>query len=148
MGRTARQIGLSGRAVVFESLKKRWRGVFRAVPVQPKPLDTLDMVHGIREAQRRGGCSPRCCGSSAGCGRRRHPREGGSRRVEGEATGEVRLDGRETTSSSPAEPAQPAIYRAGSSLRRRLRPTWVATQAPMGGPCPAPSRASGEYRVK
>jgi endogenous inhibitor of DNA gyrase (YacG/DUF329 family) len=60
MGRTARQIGLSGRAVVFESLKKRWRGVFRAVPVQPKPLDTLDMVHGIREAQRRGGCSPRC----------------------------------------------------------------------------------------
>jgi hypothetical protein len=54
MGRTARQIGLSGRAVVFESLKKRWRGVFRAVPVQPKPLDTLDMVHGIREAQRHG----------------------------------------------------------------------------------------------
>ena len=40
--------------VVFESLKKRRRGVFRAVPVPPELLDTLDMVHGIREAQRRG----------------------------------------------------------------------------------------------
>ncbi len=118
---TARQIDLSGRVVVFESLKKRRRGVFRAVPVPPELLDTLDMVHGIREAQRRGGCSRRCCGSSAGCGRRRHPRAGGSRRVEGEATGEVRLDGRETTSSSPAEPAQPAIYRAGSMAS----PHWV-----------------------
>ena len=50
--RTARQIDLSGRVVVFESLKKRRRGVFRAVPVPPELLDTLDMVHGIREAQR------------------------------------------------------------------------------------------------
>jgi hypothetical protein len=33
-------------------LKKRRRGVFRAVPVPPELLDTLDMVHGIREAQR------------------------------------------------------------------------------------------------
>ena len=54
MGRTARQIDLSGRAVVFESLKKRRRGIFRAVPVPPELLDTLDLVHGIREAQRRG----------------------------------------------------------------------------------------------
>ena len=50
--RTARQIDLSGRAVVFESLKERRRGVFRAVPVPPELLGTLDMVHGIREAQR------------------------------------------------------------------------------------------------
>ncbi len=49
---TARQVDLSGRVVVFESLKKRRRGVFRAVPVPPELLDTLDMVHGIREAQR------------------------------------------------------------------------------------------------
>ncbi len=28
--------------------------MFRAVPVSPELLDTLDMVHGIREAQRRG----------------------------------------------------------------------------------------------
>ena len=37
---TARQIDLSGRVVVFESLKKRRRGVFRAVPVPPELLDT------------------------------------------------------------------------------------------------------------
>jgi integrase/recombinase XerD len=51
---TAQQIDLSGRVVVFESLKKRRRGVFRAVPVPPELLDALDLVHGVREAQRRG----------------------------------------------------------------------------------------------
>src|SRR3954452_17180811 len=51
---TVQQIDLSGRVVVFESLKKRKRGVFRAVSVPPELLDTLDMVHGLREAQRRG----------------------------------------------------------------------------------------------
>src|SRR3954454_19932624 len=51
---TPQQIDLSGRVVVFESLKKRKRRVFRAVPVPPELLDTLDMVHGIREPQRRG----------------------------------------------------------------------------------------------
>ena len=129
---TARQIDLSGRVVVFESLKKRQRGVFRAVPVPPELLDTLDMVHGIREAQRRGGCSPRCCGSSAGCGRRRRRCEGSSRRTEREATGGVRLDGRRPTSSSPAAPA---IHWAGR-LRRPLRPHWIATQGPTDGFCP------------
>ena len=38
--RTARQIDLSGRVVVFESLKKRRRGIFRVVPVPPELLDT------------------------------------------------------------------------------------------------------------
>ena len=42
MGRTARQVGLSGRVVMFESLKKRRRGVFRVVSVLPELLDTLD----------------------------------------------------------------------------------------------------------
>ena len=51
---TARQIDLSGRVVVIESLKNRRRGVYRAVPVPSELLDTLDMVHGLREAQRRG----------------------------------------------------------------------------------------------
>jgi integrase/recombinase XerD len=51
---TAQQINLSGRVVVFESLKKRRKGVYRAVPVPPELLDALDLVHGIREAQRRG----------------------------------------------------------------------------------------------
>jgi len=50
---TAQQIDLSGRVVVFESLKKRRRGIYRAVPVPPELLDALDLVHGIREAQRR-----------------------------------------------------------------------------------------------
>ncbi len=60
--RTSQQIDLSGRVVVFESLKRRRRGVFRTVP--PELLDTLDMVHGIREAQRRGQAE-RCCGRGA-----------------------------------------------------------------------------------
>ena len=51
---TPQQIDLSGRVVVFESLKKRRKGVYRAVPVPPELLDALDLVHGIREAQRRG----------------------------------------------------------------------------------------------
>src|SRR5215207_10956525 len=49
---TARQIDLSDRVVVFESLKKRRRGVFRAVPVPPELLDALDMVHGILRSYR------------------------------------------------------------------------------------------------
>jgi integrase len=51
---TAGSIDLSGRVVVFESLKKRRRDVYRALPVPPALLDMLDLVHGIREAQRRG----------------------------------------------------------------------------------------------
>src|SRR6478736_9467962 len=50
---TAERIDLSGRVIVFESLKKRRKGVFRTVPVPPELLDALDLVHGIREAQRR-----------------------------------------------------------------------------------------------
>ena len=51
---TAELIDLSGRVLVFESLKKRRTGVFRAVPVPPELLDALDLVHGIREAKQRG----------------------------------------------------------------------------------------------
>ena len=51
---TPQQIDLSGKVIIFESLKKRRRGVFRVVPVPPELLDTLDMVHGIREAQKKG----------------------------------------------------------------------------------------------
>jgi len=38
---TSESIDLSGRAVMFESLKKRRRGIYRAVPV---PITLLDMV--------------------------------------------------------------------------------------------------------
>ena len=40
--------------IVIESLKKRKAGVHRQVPVPPELLDTLDMVHGIREIQKKG----------------------------------------------------------------------------------------------
>jgi Phage integrase family len=38
---------------IIESLKKRRRNVYRAVPVPGTLIDQLDMVHGIREAQKR-----------------------------------------------------------------------------------------------
>lgn len=40
-------------AIVFESLKKRKRGVYRAVPVPPKVLDMLEMVHGLKDKKKR-----------------------------------------------------------------------------------------------
>jgi len=51
---TPERVDLTGKALVIESLKKRRRGVYRAVPVPPGLLDQLDLVHGVREAQRRG----------------------------------------------------------------------------------------------
>jgi integrase len=70
---TAQQIDLSGRVVVFESLKKRRSGVYRAVPVPPELLDALDLVHGLREAQRRGrrGDRPQLALAMAECRLRR-----------------------------------------------------------------------------
>lgn len=49
---TADRIDLEAGTIVFESLKKRRRGVYRAVPVPAPVLEALDLVHGIREAQR------------------------------------------------------------------------------------------------
>ena len=51
---TPERVDLPGQALVFETLKKRRRGVYRAVPVPPGLLDQLDLVHGVREAQKRG----------------------------------------------------------------------------------------------
>src|SRR5689334_21283580 len=48
---TPEHVDLPGKAVVFETLKKRRRGVYRAVPVPP---GLLDLVHGLREALKRG----------------------------------------------------------------------------------------------
>lgn len=50
---TGRRIDLPGQRVVFETLKKRRKGVFRAVPLSTSSLDTLDMVHGLTEAAQR-----------------------------------------------------------------------------------------------
>jgi integrase/recombinase XerD len=48
---TADRIDLAEGMIVFESLKKRKKGVYRAVPVPPALLDALNLVHNVREAQ-------------------------------------------------------------------------------------------------
>ena len=48
---TADRVDLTANLIMLESLKKRRRGVYRAIPVPPPFLDVLDLVHGIREAQ-------------------------------------------------------------------------------------------------
>ena len=50
---TPRRVDLANQAIVFETLKKRRSGVYRAVPVPEEYLDTLDMVHGLRERLKR-----------------------------------------------------------------------------------------------
>jgi len=49
---TADRVDLSAGVIVLESLKKRRDGIYRAVPVPPEVLDALELVHGIRAAQR------------------------------------------------------------------------------------------------
>lgn len=44
---TAESIDFQAGVIVFESLKKRKRGIYRAVPVPPRHLDALNLVHGI-----------------------------------------------------------------------------------------------------
>ena len=51
---TVDRVDLAAGTLVFESLKKRRTGIYRAVPVPPALLETLDMVHGVRELQNRG----------------------------------------------------------------------------------------------
>lgn len=50
---TADRVDLNDGVLVFESLKKRRKGVFRAIPVPPAFLTTLDQVHDLRTARRR-----------------------------------------------------------------------------------------------
>ena len=50
---TPASVDLSGKTIVFETLKKRRRGVYRAVPVPEEVLDTLNMVHGLQGAGKR-----------------------------------------------------------------------------------------------
>lgn len=52
---TMDRVDLAGGVLVFATLKKRQNGIYRAVPVPPSLLEALDLVHGIREAQRRRG---------------------------------------------------------------------------------------------
>ena len=50
---TADRVDMKDRRMIFENLKKRKRGVFRPVPVPPAFLDTSDLVHNVRAAQKR-----------------------------------------------------------------------------------------------
>lgn len=52
---TTYRVDLSAGVLVFETLKKRRSGVYRAVPVHHVLLEALDLVHGIRELQPRRG---------------------------------------------------------------------------------------------
>jgi integrase/recombinase XerD len=52
---TADRVDLAAGVLVFESLKKRRRGLYRAVPVPPALLEALDLVHGLRELHARRG---------------------------------------------------------------------------------------------
>lgn len=53
IGLTADRIELKDRRIVFKNLKKRRKLVYRPVPVPLEFLDTLNLVHNIRAAQRR-----------------------------------------------------------------------------------------------
>lgn len=50
---TADRIDLAEGVIVFETLKKRKKGVYRGVPVPPAFLDMLNMVHDLKAAQKR-----------------------------------------------------------------------------------------------
>ncbi len=50
---TADKIDLSEQTVIFRTLKKRSKVLYRGVPVPSNYLDSLDMVHCIKEAQRK-----------------------------------------------------------------------------------------------
>jgi len=50
---TADRVDLRADLIVFETLKKRRAGVYRAVPVPHTLVDMLDLVHGLRALQGR-----------------------------------------------------------------------------------------------
>jgi integrase/recombinase XerD len=50
---TVDRIDISDGVLIFESLKKRRRGIFRAVPVPPHLLKTISFVHSIETLQQR-----------------------------------------------------------------------------------------------
>lgn len=46
-------VDMDNKALTFQTLKKRRKDVYRAIPVPAQLLDTLDLVHGIRDGQTR-----------------------------------------------------------------------------------------------
>lgn len=49
---TTENIDLSEKTIVFKTLKQRNKVKYRAIPVPESVLDALELVHGIRKAQR------------------------------------------------------------------------------------------------
>lgn len=49
---TADRVDLSDEVIIIQTLKKRASGIYRAVPLPGDVFETLDLVHGIRDAQR------------------------------------------------------------------------------------------------
>jgi integrase/recombinase XerD len=45
---TADRVDINDGVLIFESLKKRRKGIYRAIPVPPAFLDMLDLVHNLR----------------------------------------------------------------------------------------------------
>jgi len=52
LGLVPKRVALDECRIVLRSLKKRREDVYRAVPVPPEYIDTLDMVHRIRKSQK------------------------------------------------------------------------------------------------
>jgi integrase len=52
---TVDRVDLAAGLLIFESLKKRRPGVYRAVPVPPALLDALDLGHSLRELKAKRG---------------------------------------------------------------------------------------------
>ncbi len=52
---TAARIDLANQSVIFETLKRRQKGKFRTVPLPPEVIDMLDLVHGLRQLQKKNG---------------------------------------------------------------------------------------------
>ena len=51
---TSDRVDFDDGVIVLESLKKRQKGIYRAVPVPPRLLDMLELVHSIRATQEGG----------------------------------------------------------------------------------------------
>jgi len=50
---TPKRIEIRSRQIILRSLKKRRDDIYRSIPVPADYLDTLDMVHNIRQSRRR-----------------------------------------------------------------------------------------------
>ena len=59
----AERIDFAAQAITFESLKKRKRGVYRAVPVPPTVLEMLAMVHGLKDKKKRPAAKKKTAGA-------------------------------------------------------------------------------------